>query len=189
MWAKAYPPSLTPAAPALPHPPASLCLPLAQAQPFPPPLPVPGPSTSPSIETLNALPDARYLHRKPRHEQEFLEDQPRRDTERNPNEKRTKQSVTIYAWNQDPSPRLIRVFHAGFTWPFFVLTPRILSLIGLADAAGCRSLQIYETVAPSLGAHRWWTQPRSTQTAADFYQGYSVTIENSTNTVDTIPKV
>jgi len=85
-----------------------------------------------------------------RREQELLEDQRQRDAERIQNEKRSKQSVIVYAWNQDASPPLIRMFQAGFTWPFFVLTPQILSFVGLTDTADRGGLQMYETA--SLGA-------------------------------------
>lgn len=154
------PPSLGVALPTLaspPHQPPSLSLPLAQAQSFLPRPPVAGPSTLPSSETLDALPDARYVSHMPtifteqlRREQELLEDQRQRDAERIQNEKRAKHSVVIYAWNKDASPPLIRMFQAGFTWPFFVLTPRVLSLVGLAEAADHGGLQMYETA--SLGA-------------------------------------
>ena len=148
-----------PALASLPHQPLSLSLPLAQAQLLPPHSPVAGPSesTPPSTQTVNALPDARYVSHMPaiftdqlRREQELLEDQRQRDAERIQNEKRSKQSVVVYAWNQDASPPLIRMFQAGFTWPFFVLTPKILSFVGLADTADRGGLQMYETA--SLGA-------------------------------------
>ena len=88
-----------------------------------------------------------------RREQELLEDQRQLDADRIQNEKRTKQSVVIYAWNQDASPPLIRMFQAGFTWPFFVLTPSILSLLGLADAARHGGLQMYETASLRAWVH------------------------------------
>jgi len=143
-----------PALAPLPHRPLSLSLPLAQAQLLPPHSPVAGPSksTPPSTQTVNALPDARYVSHMPtiftdqlRREQELLEDQRQCDAERIQNEKRSKQSVVVYAWNQDASPPLIRMFQAGFTWPFFVLTPKILSFVGLADTADRGGLQMYET--------------------------------------------
>ena len=85
-----------------------------------------------------------------RREQELLKDQRQRDANRIQNEKCAKQSVVIYAWNQDASPPLIRMFQAGFAWPFFMLTPSILSLVGLAHTADHGGLQMYETA--SLGA-------------------------------------
>jgi len=105
-----------PALAPLPHRPLSLSLPLAQAQLLLPHSPVAGPSksTPPSTQTINALPDARYMSHMPtiftdqlRREQELLEDQCQCDTECIQNEKRSKQSVVVYAWNQDASPPLI----------------------------------------------------------------------------------
>lgn len=152
------PPSLNVALPVLTsHLPTLPFLPLGQAQSFPPHSPLAGPSTPPFSETLNALPDANYVSHMPAiftqqlcHEQELLEDQCQHDAERIQNEKRAKQSVVIYAWNRMPPPPLIRMFQAGFTWPFFVLTLKILSHVGLADTADNGALQMYETA--SLGA-------------------------------------
>jgi hypothetical protein len=107
-----------------------------------------------------------------RREQELLEDQRQRDADRIQNEKRAKQSVVIYAWNQDASPPLIRMFQAGFTWPFFVLTPSILSLVGLADAADHGGLQMYETA--SLGA---WVHIDSGHTL-EVHEGHRIFIKD-----------
>ncbi|EDR08939.1 uncharacterized protein LACBIDRAFT_326574 [Laccaria bicolor S238N-H82] len=94
--------------------PPSSSLPLAQES-LPPHSPVAGPSksTPPSTETINALPDARYASHMPailtdqlRREQELLEDRRQRDAEHIQNEKRSKQSIVVYAWNQDASPLL-----------------------------------------------------------------------------------
>jgi hypothetical protein len=155
------PPSLNalPTVATLPHQPLSLSLPPAQAQLLPPHSPVAGPSKSTPLskEIITAVPDARYVSHMPaiftdqlRREQELLEVQRQCDAERIQNEKRSKQTVVVYAWNQDASPPLIRMFQAGFTWPFFVLTPKILSFVGLADTADRGGLQMYETM--SLGA-------------------------------------
>ena len=85
-----------------------------------------------------------------RREQEMLEEQRQLDMERTQNESRAKRNITVYAWSEDASPPLIRMFQAGFTWPFFILTPGVLSLVGLADATDSRGLQLYDTA--SLGA-------------------------------------
>ncbi|EDR05796.1 uncharacterized protein LACBIDRAFT_329390 [Laccaria bicolor S238N-H82] len=123
------PPSLDslPALASLPHQPPSSLLPLAQAQSLPP-----------------QSPDQLCC------KQELLEDRHQRDAECIQNEKCSKQSLIVYTWNQDASPPLIQLFQAGFTWPFFILTTEIISLIGLADAADHGGLQMYETA--SLGA-------------------------------------
>ena len=50
----------------------------------------------------------------------------------------------MHAWKPlttEPESQLIQ---KGFTWPFFKLSPPILSVIGLQDSADSGALQVYD---------------------------------------------
>ena len=58
--------------------------------------------------------------------------------------KQAAEKVTVHAWKPlttEPESQLIQ---KGFTWPFFKLSPPILSMIGLQDSADSGALQVYD---------------------------------------------
>lgn len=66
------------------------------------------------------------------------------DAERIASAKQAAEKVTVHAWKPlttEPESQLIQ---KGFTWPFFKLSPPILSIIGLQDSADSGALQVYD---------------------------------------------
>ena len=106
-------------------------------------LPVPQP--------LDARPDPRFAsHVLPIYVESLAREQSlelaksKLDAERIASAKQAAEKVTMHAWKPlttEPESRLIQ---KGFTWPFFKLSPPILSMIGLQDSADSGALQVYD---------------------------------------------
>ncbi|EDR07907.1 uncharacterized protein LACBIDRAFT_327688 [Laccaria bicolor S238N-H82] len=100
------------------------------------------PSASPSIdpETLDAWPNPRFNSHMPpiftaqwKREQEMEVERKRMESERKIHAVQVKHSVTVYAWAEDSKPPAIQDFQEGlFTWPYFPLSPSVLSALSLA---------------------------------------------------------
>ena len=104
-------------------------------------------------EPLDARPNPRFAsHLTPIYtealarEYELEQTNARLDAEWIASTKQAAQKITIYAWKPDADEPEIRSIQQGFTWPYFKLSPAILSLVDLERAGELGALQMYDDV-------------------------------------------
>jgi hypothetical protein len=76
-------------------------------------------------------------------EQELLEEQERTESQQKIHAVLVKNTVTVYAWLENSTPPTIQDFQGSisFTWPYFPLSPSILSTVSLTGPDNC--VQLY----------------------------------------------
>jgi hypothetical protein len=96
----------------------------------------------PLSEIVDARPDPRFAsHLHPiftealAQQHELREQKRKFDSELQAHAKRTKEHVAVYAWTKDDTPAVVHIVQSGFVWPYFSLSPALLSTLGLAEAS------------------------------------------------------
>lgn len=104
-------------------------------------------------QDLNAQPNPRYASHMPpifteqwRREQEIAELKRQRDAQQLENASQSKHGVVVYAWSKDNEPPSIHEFQGGWSWPYFKLTPAVLSTVELMGST--------ETAKPCIQLYR-----------------------------------